>query len=219
MAAAGATPVSTSWREGFSVANRRNLSGERFGRLIVLCDSGRRTGRGTVIWECQCDCTNIHYASTDSLRSGSVRSCKCLARELSSIRQQEKRRPPKVCKHPECDQTTEKGGFGYCGMHAQRVRRYGDPDYVTPTEVWRKNNRGAQLRRFTTVKASTYRKLYGRHEHRVVAEALLGRPLKPDEHVHHRDEDKHNNSPENLVVLSATDHLALHAKRRRRGSC
>jgi hypothetical protein len=124
-----------------------------------------------------------------------------------------------VCKHPDCDQTIEKGSRGYCGMHAQRMRRYGDPDYITPFEVWRKNNRDAQLRRFVTVKPSTYRKLYGRHEHRVVAEALAGRPLKPDEHVHHRDENKHNNFPENLMVLSVKEHLALHATQRRRRTC
>ena len=201
------------------MANRRNLVGQRFGRLTVLRDSGRRTGKGGIIWECQCDCTNIHYVSTSNLCNGSVRSCKCLARELCAARQRARRQPPKVCKHPGCEQTTEKGGKGYCGMHAQRVRRYGDPDYVTPFEMWRKNNRDAQLRRFATVKADTYRKLYGRHEHRAVAEALVGRPLKADEHVHHRDGNKHNNAPHNLVVLTRREHLALHAKQRRSPSC
>lgn len=46
-----------------------------------------------------------------------------------------------------------------------------------------------------------YRKFYGRHEHRVAAEAMLGRPLRPGEVVHHRDGDKLNNDPMNLEVL------------------
>ena len=95
------------------MANRRNLVGQRFGRLTVLRDSGRRTGKGGIIWECQCDCTNIHYVSTSNLCNGSVRSCKCLARELCAARQRARRQPPKVCKHPGCEQTTEKGGKGY----------------------------------------------------------------------------------------------------------
>ena len=47
----------------------------------------------------------------------------------------------------------------------------------------------------------SYRKFYGRHEHRVAAEAMLGRPLRPGEVVHHRDGDKLNNDPMNLEVL------------------
>jgi hypothetical protein len=100
-------------------------------------------------------------------------------------------------------------------MHAQRLRRWGDPAYVTPEEIRRTNNREAQRQRFSTVKPSTYRKLFGRHEHRVVAQNMLGRPLRSDEHVHHLDENKHNNAPENLAVMSAREHLALHAKQRR----
>ncbi|MBC2813556.1 HNH endonuclease [Enterococcus faecalis] len=57
-------------------------------------------------------------------------------------------------------------------------------------------------------KGKSYPKLYGRHEHRVVAEAKLGRPLKPGEVVHHIDHNKRNNSPENLMIFrSQSDHV------------
>ena len=56
----------------------------------------------------------------------------------------------------------------------------------------------------------TYRKLNGRHEHRVVAEEKIGRPLRPGEIVHHIDGDKHNNSPENLAVMTQSEHIRLH---------
>lgn len=49
-------------------------------------------------------------------------------------------------------------------------------------------------------------------EHRYVAEQKLGRLLKPEEVVHHIDENKFNNVPENLIVFkSLADHSAYHA--------
>lgn len=47
--------------------------------------------------------------------------------------------------------------------------------------------------------------------HRVIAEQKYGRELKPTEHVHHLDHDKLNNSPDNLVVLSPTEHASYHS--------
>lgn len=59
----------------------------------------------------------------------------------------------------------------------------------------------------------TYEKTLGRHTHRIVAEQILGRPLRPGEVVHHIDGDKRNNSPENLMIFaSQKDHAAWHAE-------
>lgn len=42
----------------------------------------------------------------------------------------------------------------------------------------------------------TYVKEFGRHQHRVVMERILGRTLTFQEVVHHKDGDKHNNHPQ-----------------------
>ena len=69
----------------------------------------------------------------------------------------------------------------------------------------------AKLResRLGSGEGKTYTKVYGRHEHRIVAERMLGRPLLPGEVVHHIDRDKRNNDPSNLMVFPSQ---AAHAK-------
>lgn len=62
-------------------------------------------------------------------------------------------------------------------------------------------------------KCVSYQKDHGRHAHRVAAEKRLGRPLKSSEVVHHWDEDIHNNDPDNLLVLTQKEHIALHREK------
>ena len=46
--------------------------------------------------------------------------------------------------------------------------------------------------------------------HRHVASIKIGRWLTTDEHVHHIDENKLNNTPENLQVVSKSEHVNIH---------
>ncbi len=49
------------------------------------------------------------------------------------------------------------------------------------------------------------------YEHRLVAEKILGRRLKPEEVVHHEDKNSLNNSKDNLKVFATTkDHNRYH---------
>lgn len=54
--------------------------------------------------------------------------------------------------------------------------------------------------------------LRGKRLHTIIAEAKIGRKLKPDEDVHHKNGNKLDISPDNLQILGHRDHGAVSAK-------
>jgi hypothetical protein len=54
--------------------------------------------------------------------------------------------------------------------------------------------------------------------YRYFAEKELGRELLSSEEVHHKDNNHGNNNPQNLVVLTKSEHSVIHATTKRRGA-
>jgi len=62
-----------------------DMTGKRFGRLVAVREVGRTANR-TPLWEFRCDCGNVIVRQGSCVRSGAVRSCRCLQRELTVAR-------------------------------------------------------------------------------------------------------------------------------------
>ncbi len=63
------------------MTHRRDLTGLRFGRLVVVSYS-RYTGSGSTLWNCVCDCGTEKEIAAGSLTAGRTNSCGCYRREF-----------------------------------------------------------------------------------------------------------------------------------------
>lgn len=64
-----------------------NLSGKKFGRLLVINLYGKHTdnrGRFEYFYECLCDCGQRTHVHSISLKAGSSTSCGCFRREINA---------------------------------------------------------------------------------------------------------------------------------------
>jgi len=62
------------------MAKRKDLAGQKFGRLTVLYDTGERRHR-QVVWRCRCDCGNELDIRSGDLVSAHTTSCGCYGRQ------------------------------------------------------------------------------------------------------------------------------------------
>lgn len=75
----GKIGVTKSCRDCFGKSHRKDLTGQRFGRLVALELDGIRNK--TTFWRCQCDCGNIVVVDYPNLHSGNTKSCGCYKKE------------------------------------------------------------------------------------------------------------------------------------------
>jgi hypothetical protein len=64
--------------------NLINLTGRRFGRLIVIDRNKKRSNVGA-FWNCLCDCGNYSVVVSNHLIKGQTKSCGCLKREIIKV--------------------------------------------------------------------------------------------------------------------------------------
>lgn len=57
--------------------NIKDISQQRFGNLIAIKPTEKRTSSKAIIWECICDCGQTVEVSGPDLRSGNTKSCGC----------------------------------------------------------------------------------------------------------------------------------------------
>lgn len=63
----------------------KDLTGQRFGRLLVVSRAGITTD-GKAVWLCLCDCGTSHEVSGRRLRLGQTKSCGCLNRDVQAAK-------------------------------------------------------------------------------------------------------------------------------------
>lgn len=57
--------------------NAKDLTGQRFGRLIAVEPIGSVRGKG-VIWHCKCDCGGTKDVTSSNLLAKKTQSCGCI---------------------------------------------------------------------------------------------------------------------------------------------
>lgn len=62
----------------------KNLTGQRFGKLVAVKMVGSKSGHS--LWLCRCDCGNEHTTTSACLRQGNVSSCGCIQKEIMEKR-------------------------------------------------------------------------------------------------------------------------------------
>lgn len=179
------------YARGYCEAHYRRL--QRTGELAPAKQIGQHSPKTCSVEACDRLATErglCHGHYLRLLRHGDVQATRPLERGA------------RVCAvAPKC--TRPVYAKGLCRLHYRRWRRTGDPQADVPPRGVGTGGYVHHGYRYVQVPRDLRHLTYGAStysEHRFVMSVLLGRPLTPDESVHHRDGDRLNNSPGNLEL-------------------
>lgn len=102
----------------------RDISGQRFGRLVALEPTRRLGSCKSMIWRCQCDCGGEHEAEASEMRGGRIQSCGCHSRVRGEVTFWSKvdKRGPDECWMWTCH--TNKQGYGSVSIQGRLTRAH-----------------------------------------------------------------------------------------------
>ncbi len=150
-----------------------DITGQQFGRWTVIRRAENSCAGRQTAWLCRCECGNEKVVTGFLLRRGTSRSCGCI---LSEVLQERNK------------------NLGY--LTAQRNRtNIGEKHPRWKGGRWINKDGYAVLHRTLHGGKEKYRL-----EHVVVMERILGRPLLPDETVHHKNGVRDDNRDDNLEL-------------------
>lgn len=104
--------------------NFKDITGQRFGRLVAIETAGK-ANKVITLWRCICDCGNESIVRNHQLTSGKTSSCGCIRREQLAARNR------KNTKHGETiDGKTTKEYLAWRNIHVRC-----DPQRAKPKDI------------------------------------------------------------------------------------
>lgn len=103
---------------------RKELIGERFGKLVVLEFEGVKDGRTT--WKCRCDCGKVSTVLSSNLLANRVTSCGCVGNkniEMCMLAQHEKELKENTNLSALTQATAKNNTTGRKGVHYNKNKR------------------------------------------------------------------------------------------------